>query len=647
MQWKRRLAELAIIVMTTAFSVSVTEWMPFVKMVENWLSDYRIATLSPLQPQSPNIVIVTITEDTLEQFPYRSPLDRHFLATVLKTLEGYGAKAIGIDILFDQATETDKDDELKQTLLNLRIPVVVGFIGEQEGLSENQREYLADFVPADFRGYVTLIKDGVDATVRQIYPGRTDEDGQFLKSFPLKLVEKIRPNSHPVAGPIAWRGAPGNGSPPFRKFPAHTLKLMPGEWFKDKVVLVGAELTLVDRHRTPLAAVSSGYNLLAGIDIHAHAIDQLLSSRQPIDIPLAGKIAFTFFVSLVGVFIADMGLRLSVNISLAMGGVGLIWIAGFVLYHEKAIMIPLLMPTLALGGAWWAGGLQGSWRERRQRQFLKEAFSRYMSPSLVSELIADPQKLSLGGERREMTFLFTDVAGFTTLSETIEPGVLGGLLNTYFNGICHILIDQGATVIDFIGDAIFAIFGAPVTQSDHAQRAILCALKIQEFSNDFRQSDGARHWNWGETRIGVHSGFALVGNFGSDLKFKYAPVGDAVNTASRLEGLNKFFGTTLCLSEPSLAASGYSSVRPLGRIVMKGKSEPIEIFEPMSEEWMTSLDGKLYLDAYSLLAAKQTDEAKQAFLTLAERCPGDKCVRFHIDRIADGEVGDVIVMQQK
>ena len=174
MQWKRRLAELAIIVMTTAFSVSVTEWMPFVKMVENWLSDYRIATLSPLQPQSPNIVIVTITEDTLEQFPYRSPLDRHFLATVLKTLEGYGAKAIGIDILFDQATETDKDDELKQTLLNLRIPVVVGFIGEQEGLSENQREYLADFVPADFRGYVTLIKDGVDATVRQIYPGRTE-----------------------------------------------------------------------------------------------------------------------------------------------------------------------------------------------------------------------------------------------------------------------------------------------------------------------------------------------------------------------------------------------------------------------------------------------------------------------------------------
>jgi class 3 adenylate cyclase len=246
-----------------------------------------------------------------------------------------------------------------------------------------------------------------------------------------------------------------------------------------------------------------------------------------------------------------------------------------------------------------------------------------------------------------MSFLFTDVAGFTTLSETIEAGLLGKLLNSYFNGLCRIIIDEGGTVIDFVGDAVFAIFGAPLAQPDHAARAIQCALKIKDFSEEFRRSEEASLWHWGETRIGAHSGFALVGNFGADLKFKYAPVGDAVNTASRIEGLNKYFGTTACLSETVREAANYDQVRPLGRCVLKGRVQPLGVFEPMTEAWLASEAGQGYLAAYWLMADGQDSDALRCFEQLRESSPDDRCLAFHLDRLRSGETGDLVVLKDK
>jgi len=645
--WRRVLAELAVVVVVTTVTVAAVQWLPFVEMMENWLSDYRIATLTAPQPQSPDIVIVTITEDTVQQFPYRSPLDRRFVASILTLLDKAGARAIGVDLLFDQATEEDKDEELRQVIQNLATPLIIGVIGEPEGLNEDQEAYLADFVPFDHRAYVTLFKDGIDSTVRRMYPGRTDSAGHFIAGFPLAIAEKIEPGRHFEALPITWRAGPGNGSPPFRKFPAHTLKMIPNEWFKGKIVLIGADLTLTDRHRTPMASIKSGYQLMAGVEIHAHALDQLLSGRRPPVLSLPAKFALAVTLSLMGVMLARVGGGLVATIVLASVLIVAIWAAGFILYRTEGIMVPLVLPTAALGGAWWASEIQNSWRERRQKRFLKDAFARYMSPELVNELIEHPDKLVLGGERREMSFLFTDVAGFTSLSETVEPSLLGRMLNNYFNGLCGIIIAEGGTVIDFVGDAIFAIFGAPLAQPDHAVRAIACAAKIQAFASQFRQTDEPQQWKWGDTRIGVHSGSALVGNFGSDLKFKYAPVGDAVNTASRIEGLNKFFGTTICFSEALIAAAGFGDVRPLGRCVMKGKTEPLGVFEPMSEVWRTSAPGQTYMEAYRLMAQGHATEALELFEQLEADQPEDGCIAFHAARLRAGETSDVVILEEK
>jgi class 3 adenylate cyclase/CHASE2 domain-containing sensor protein len=645
--WRRVLGELVVVITVTAVTVGAVQWLPFVEMVENWLSDYRIATLTAPQPQSPDIVIVTITEDTVQQFPYRSPLDRHFVASILTLLDKAGARAIGVDLLFDQPTEDDKDEELRQVIRHLRAPLIIGVIGEPEGLDEDQVSYLADFVPLEHRGYVTLLKDGIDATVRRMYPGRTDSAGHFIPGFPLAIAAQIEPGRHFEALPISWRAGPGNGSPAFRKFPAHTLKMIPNDWFKGKIVLVGADLTLTDRHRTPMATIKSGYQLMAGIEIHAHALEQLLTGQEPPIMSLEGRIALALTLSLAGVGLARVGRGLVITIVMAACVIAAIWAAGFILYRTEGLMMPLVLPTAALGGAWWASEIQSNWREKRQKRFLKDAFSRYMSAELVNELIENPDKLVLGGERREMSFLFTDVAGFTSLSETVEPSVLGRMLNQYFNGLCGIIMSEGGTVIDFVGDAIFAIFGAPIAQPDHAARAIACVAKIQDFSTEFRQSDEPHQWQWGHTRIGAHSGSALVGNFGSDLKFKYAPVGDAVNTASRLEGLNKFFGTTTCLSEPLLAAADFKHVRPIGRCVMKGKTEPLGVFEPMSEMWRTSSSAQHYMTAYQRMAEGHDRDALKLFEQLQADNPDDGCVAFHIARLRAGETGDVVIMRDK
>jgi len=644
--WRQRVAEVVVVILTSAFPVGLTQWVPFVGMAENWLGDYRIATLTPSAPQSPDIVIVTITDETLALFPYRSPVNRHFMSDLLKTLDASGVKAIGVDILFDQPTEQAKDDELKATIRNLRAPIVIGYIGDGEGLSEDQTDYLDEFLPPELRAYVTLVKDPLDTTVRQMYPGRVSPSGAFIKGFPLVLAEKLRPGQTFHADEIVWRGIPSKDVPPFRKFPAHTVKVMPKEWLKDKIVLVGADVTLTDRHRTPLAASSTGIPLIPGIDIHAHALSQLLEGRHAQEPSLAIKIVLAVAVAILGVLLAQMPTGLAVKIAVASTITVGIWVSGFALYRYHGTLIPLAMPTLALGGAWWAAEIEGGRRERQLKQFLKDAFSRYMSPSLVNQLVADPGKLALGGERREMTFLFTDIAGFTTLSEKIEPTALGTLLNEYFNGICTIIMDEGGTVVDFIGDAVFAIFGAPIAQPDHAARAINCARRIDAFSTEFRQHESARQWSWGETRIGVHLGHALVGNFGSDLKFKYAPVGDAVNTGSRLEGLNKVFGTRICVSEPAAVAAKADNLRPLGRFIFLGKGTPVTVFEPVDENWASSSTGQHYLAGYAAMAEGRTNDAIQDFEAVINGQP-DPCAAFHINRLQSGETSDLVEMRQK
>ena len=283
-------------------------------------------------------------------------------------------------------------------------------------------------------------------------------------------------------------------------------------------------------------------------------------------------------------------------------------------------------------------------REREQKRFIRQAFSRYISPDVVDQLLANPEKLSLGGERLEISCVFTDLAGFTTLMESAEPSVVLPVLNQYLDGMCTIVRDKGGTIDKIVGDALHVFFGAPLEIPDHAERAVDCALAMDAYAREFEQSEAARSVAFGGTRIGVHTGLAVVGNFGGDTFFDYTAHGDTVNTAARMESVNSHLGTRLCVSGETAKACKTIQFRPVGALVLKGKSQPVEAFEPVSGMSAEALEA--YLAVFALIKAEAPNAAEE-LERLAAEAGDDPLVNFHRNRLAAGQTGATIVFQEK
>jgi adenylate cyclase len=245
-----------------------------------------------------------------------------------------------------------------------------------------------------------------------------------------------------------------------------------------------------------------------------------------------------------------------------------------------------------------------------------------------------------------MTFLFSDIAGFTRFAETTEPAVLVEVLNAYLDGQCEIVMSHGGTIDKIVGDAVHALFDAPIDQPDHARRAVACALAMDGFATAFAAELRGRGIDFGMTRIGINTGRAVVGNFGDARRFDYTAHGDAINTAARLEGANKHLGTRICVAATTAAACPDRAFRPIGNLRLAGKQAGIEAFEPIAPEEASSERVEAYLEAYERLHARDQD-VDAAFAELAARFPDDPLIVLHARRTADGETGTVIVLSEK
>lgn len=322
------------------------------------------------------------------------------------------------------------------------------------------------------------------------------------------------------------------------------------------------------------------------------------------------------------------------------------WVGGAMLCVYANTIIGLLAPSVAMVASFSIMDSLSGRDARKERQFIQGAFSRYVSPKVVEALIADPSRMSLEGERREMTYLFTDVANFTTMAEKVDSKELAPLLNGYFEGVTSVVLRHGGMVDKFIGDAVFAIFNAPVDLPDHAEHAVRCAMDIDAFCEDFRKKRNAEGIDLGITRVGVHTGTAIIGNFGSSSRFNYTAQGDAVNVAARLEGLNKQLGTRVCVSGDTKALCHSLAFRPIASVVLKGKGLPVEVWEPLREGAVTALRLERYHAAFGKLR-ETPDEALALFGELDQESPGDPCVRFHLRRLREGLRGVDLVMTEK
>ncbi len=286
-------------------------------------------------------------------------------------------------------------------------------------------------------------------------------------------------------------------------------------------------------------------------------------------------------------------------------------------------------------------------REVRRRQAAAErahaSLSRYFSPNLAERLASDSGAIDLRGQRREIASLFTDITGFTTLAETLEPGVLAPLLNDYLVGMTDIVFAHDGTVAKIVGDALHVLFGAPGDQPDHTTRAVACALALDAFAQAFRARWAAQGIALGATRIGVHAGPALVGNFGGGRFFDYTAYGDTINTAARLEAANKQLGTRLCASAAVAAQAAEFRGRPVGDLVLRGRAEPLRCFEPLPEHVFSGSATGAYLDAFALLEAGDPG-VTAAFAMLVGKHADDNLASFHLRRLLNGEKGTRIAL---
>jgi class 3 adenylate cyclase len=627
----------------------------FFTSADRFVRDWEVAYQSTPEDQDSNILILAVNEQTMQNFPYRSPLDRGFLANLLTTLDAKNPKAIVVDYLFDQPTEPAKDDALRKALHGLKTPTVVSYFEANTTVSADQVKYLNAFVPAKMRALANLGTDQTD-TARWIVPGRKISTGEYLLSAQRRAAQIAGVQTPNEQVPIIWR-AGKERAPIFSEMTACVMgmttclpiQFLPPTVFQNRIVLIGSDLNLVDQHRTPFATDPSDPRAtIPGVQILAYGISQFIEHRsQPEltwfqDFLLA--LLFGGLGAWLGLFYYQLVLRTVAITSLtaAIWGLGV-----FVLYRDFGIIAGLIAPTIALIGSFGAVESITGLDARRQRTFIRNSFSLYLPPKFVQQIEDDPEILNnLGGVRRDMSLLFTDIQGFTTMAEKLDPKDVGRVLNSYLDGMTAAVQTYDGTVDKYIGDAVFALWNAPVDVDDYATKAVRCALDMDAFTESFRKQMNDEGIPLGMTRIGVHAGAAAVGNFGSKIRLSYTASGDAVNAASRLEGLNKTFGTRLCVSDAAKVLCHGITFRPMGSVILKGKTEALDVWEPLQDGAVSEDFLKRYTTAYEAVR-DHADNAQQLFAGLAGDFPDDPLIAFHHERLREGESGVKIKMTEK
>ena len=622
----------------------------FSQPVENFARDLAMSTISPFEEPGDDIVIVSITEETLGDFAYRSPIDRRFLAELVDKLAQAKPKGIGLDILFDQPTEREKDTALLQAIARAvkqhGVPVIIADALAEDGLTPAQIDFLGGFAPQAVRGLANLRRDPYDAVVRGRFAGR-QIDGDWRPGFAAALAEAA--NTQPPRGdaPMVFYRS-GDGEPfAFTAYPAHTAGLLPPQWFEGKFVLVGVDLPIEDRHATPFIlpnGVVAG--TLPGVEIHAHLLAQFLRGDAVRQLQLVAFIAVVTLLSAVAALLCWLPLPTLMKPLVVAATLAAYWAGAAMAFSNWAIAMPVAAPGAVIAGTAFITAFLAWKRDRDRQRYVEAAFGRYVSPAVVRQLIENPDLLRLGGEKRQLTCLFTDLEGFTTLSEQRPPEEMASILNEYLDYVCDLFIEHGATIDKVIGDAVVGFYGAPAPEDEDAAKAVELALAVDRFSEAHRERLRERGIELGVTRVGIHRGPAIVGNFGGERFFDYTAIGDTMNTAARLESANRHIGTRICVSAAVARNVSNVRLRPSGILYLKGKSEGIEAFEPLHGEPDAQQCHEAYCDAFELMRSGD-DAALHAFEELCRKQPQDGLAAYHCKRLRAGEQGADIALGEK
>ncbi len=637
---RRLLLRGAVAGLISAALVALASWFnPSLFGLEWLFYDPAVRSIARSDPPDPRIVIVAINETSfraLEPEYGRYPFNREVVALVTDTLREAGARAIAFDLIFSgeeqrypegdrtfasalaaspsilAATTEDQpplpiDAGYAKSLWKVdgarswpihrlvsphplfRTAHAIGTIRFAPG-SATARRYLAlDRVSEEaFAPSLGLAAAALDpaperraavleGTLRAGgYTVPVDQSGTFAIRWHLSKDADEHHISYPVVEiSKVVTAAVARPDPAAAGIDPTVLKQFM-EQFREKIVIVGLTATGaegLDLRATPLSPVT------AGVEIHANAIDDLISGHFNRDAaPIPTLLAIILIAALCGAV-----LEISPN-QIVSGAIAVLIIAGWLAAGYLLLREGIIIRTAA-----GAGSIVGTFivvttvkfvYERRHSAELKATFGRYVSPQVLDHILAHPELLHLGGERRDLTILFSDIRGFTSISEAAEPEEVVEMLNEYLTRMVEILLRHGGTLDKFIGDAVMGFWNAPAADPDHARHSVECAVEMIEETariRERRQTEGKTGIRIG---IGINTGEAVVGNIGSEQVLSYTVIGDAVNLASRLEGKNKDYGTEIIVSEFTLARiEGLFQTVYLDEVKVKGKEKPVRIFE--------------------------------------------------------------------
>lgn len=413
------------------------------------------------------------------------------------------------------------------------------------------------------------------------------------------------------------------------------------------IVVIGSSATgLMDLRFNPMGRI------MPGVQAHVLALEQMLSGEFLNRPTWAGGVeALVLLIGTLVVGLVALGTSVRWASVLVVAVLGAAWGGAWYAFTAHHLLLDVTSPSLGIILNFvLASGVHHLVSEREQR-WVRDAFSRYVSPNKVAHLVAHPDQLELGGQRQICSFVFTDLANFTGMMESGDPMRAVALLNDYLDGMLTIVFKYEGTLDRIVGDAVTVMFSAPVPQPDHRQRALDCALAMDTFASDYAARLRAQGVAWGDTRIGVHCGEVIVGNFGGKTLFDYRALGDPINTTARLETVNKHLGTRVCVSQAILDGCADVPVRYVGRLVLKGKLQALQVYEPVvtiNTEACANLAD--YDAAIRLLQPGETHQlelARENFEALARLHPQDPLVQLHLARLRQGATDDLIVMASK
>lgn len=402
--------------------------------------------------------------------------------------------------------------------------------------------------------------------------------------------------------------------------------------FRGKIVIVGATATgIYDLRVTPFSAV------YPGVEIHATIIDNILHQnflKQSWWIKFLDVLSIIIVGLVMGLLIPRLKAIQGILISLLF--IGAFIIVNIFLFSRFNIWLNLIYPVLTMLAVYLGITVYRYITEEREKKKIRNAFQYYLTPSVISEMLKDPSKLKLGGDKKQLTVLFSDIRGFTTISEQLSPEELVHLLNEYLTAMTDLVFKYDGLLDKYMGDAIMAVYGAPLDQPDHALRACRTALEMLQVLKKLQiewSAEGRPFMNIG---VGVNTGDMVVGNMGSQMRFDYTVMGDSVNLGSRLEGINKEYGTNIVISEFT-----YSIVkdnlycRELDAVRVKGKKLPVKIYELLCET-KDAEQCRPFVELFEtgIVRYKQAfwDEAIAAFQKVLEVRPGDPPSQLYITR---------------